>query len=172
MEQESVKIDVATTEADCEIVQLSSPSLPKSISLLRQKAMDFAATSPLSSEDLMDLELAIGEACSNAVRHGSPDGKLGEVCVRYMMKENALVVEISDHGCGFDPELVPPPVPEQMAEGGLGIYLMRKLVDVVEFEFDAGTTVRLTKNLRATSGILRAAPGMQLSARAESDKSS
>ena len=59
-----------------------------------------------------------------------------------------MVVEISDCGCGFDPELVTPPKPGELAESGMGIMLMRGSMDVVEFEFGRGTTVRMVKHCR------------------------
>ncbi len=60
-------------------------------------------------------------------------------------------MEISDNGSGFDPQLVVPPKPEELRESGMGIMLMRKLMDSVEFQFGHGTTVRLVKHIRASA---------------------
>ena len=107
--------------------------------------MEFLSSSPLSLEEAADLELAVGEACANALRHGSPRGELDEIRIRCMRSGRALIVEVSDNGCGFDPDSVPAPVLGDFGESGMGIFLMRTLVDSVEFKFGAGTTVRLVK---------------------------
>jgi len=60
-------------------------------------------------------------------------------------RERALIVEVSDNGYGFDPDSVPLPMFSGLSEGGMGIFLMRTLVDSVEFRFGAGTIVQLIK---------------------------
>jgi anti-sigma regulatory factor (Ser/Thr protein kinase) len=60
--------------------------------------------------------------------------------------ERRLPAEMSDSGQGFDPARVPMTCIEFVVEDGMGVFLMRALVDSVEFEFAAGTTVRLVKH--------------------------
>jgi len=146
VKQESTRICVAEAEPAGEVACLSSASLPESIRTLRQQLKAFLNSSLLSPEDLCEVELAAGEACTNAVKHGSPRGGLDEVRVTCIVSEHAVVVEVSDNGAGFDPESVLPPEPDGLHDGGMGLFLMRALVDSVEFEFEAGTTVRLIKH--------------------------
>jgi len=148
VKQESTRICVAETEPAGEVACLSSASLPESIRTLRQQLKAFLNSSLLSPEELCEVELAAGEACTNAVKHGSPRGGLDEVRLRCTVNEHAVMVEVSDDGGGFDPESVLPPEPATLKDGGMGLFLMRALVDSVEFEFDAGTTVRLIKHRR------------------------
>lgn len=111
--------------------------------------MEFLTPSPFTPDELSGVEVAVGEACLNALQHGSPRGALDEVRVKCMWNDRALVVEVSDNGCGFDPGLVRQPTVnnlKELREGGMGILLMRGLMDSVEFEFGIGTTVRLTKH--------------------------
>ncbi len=128
-----------------ETAHLSAPSVPDSIGTLRRQIMNFVSAAPLSASELTDLEVAIGEACTNALRHGSPRGEYDKIRVKCMRNESALVVEITDSGNGFNPGSVKAPAAAHLPEGGMGIYLMRRLVDHVEFEFKTGTTVRLLK---------------------------
>lgn len=95
--------------------------------------------------------MAVGEACTNALKHGSPRGELDEVRAKCMCCEQTVIVEISDNGHGFDPDLVVPPAPEDFRENGRGLMVMRGLMDAVEFSFGRGTTVRLVKHSSITT---------------------
>jgi serine/threonine-protein kinase RsbW len=88
--------------------------------------------------------LAVREAVANAVQHGNrlePD-KIAQVVLA--IGEQDLEIEIKDEGGGFDPEGVPDPLAAEnlLKPTGRGIFLMRRLVDAVDFRFDAnGATV-------------------------------
>ena len=125
---------------------MSARSTPDRMRDLRERVMQFLSLSPFSPDELSGLEIAIGEACTNAMRHGSPRGECDEVKVKCMRNDHTLIVEISDNGCGFDPHVARPLVCEDLRESGMGLQLMRGLVDSVEFEFEIGTTVRLVKH--------------------------
>jgi serine/threonine-protein kinase RsbW len=133
-----------------EIAHISAVSDPQCVSGLRHEIMEFFNASAFPQPDLADLETAIGEACTNALKHGSPRGDLDEVRAKCMRNRHTLIVEISDNGCGFDPERAPAPPPDKLFEGGMGVFIMKALTDTVEFEFRHGTTVRLVKHLRQT----------------------
>ncbi|MGB5881340.1 MAG: ATP-binding protein, partial [Thermoanaerobaculia bacterium] len=95
--------------------------------------------------------LAIREAVANAVQHGNrlePD-KTAQVVL--VIGEEHLDIEIKDEGGGFDPESVPDPLAAEnlLKPTGRGIFLMQRLVDAVDFEFDdtGATVVRLRKRI-------------------------
>ena len=95
--------------------------------------------------------LAIREAVANAVQHGNrlqPD-KMAQVVL--VIGEEHLDIEIKDEGGGFDPENVPDPLAAEnlLKPTGRGIFLMRRLVDAVDFEFDdnGATVVTLRKRI-------------------------
>jgi len=65
----------------------------------------------------------------------------GEIQVSCCIRDQGdLVVSVRDTGRPFDPTVVPePPIGadlENLSEGGLGLYFMRKLMDEVTFRFD------------------------------------
>lgn len=102
----------------------------------------------ISDEDLQQVKTAVGEACTNAITHGSPLGRRNNVQVSFHLGPRSLIVEVADEGPGFDPEAVPEPNAEDLEEHGYGIYMMRQLMDRLEYFRDgAGTVVRLTKYL-------------------------
>jgi serine/threonine-protein kinase RsbW len=93
------------------------------------------------------VNLAVGEAASNAVRHGCREDERKKVRVQSATDGHTLVIEISDPGPGFDPDQIPSPELGELREGGMGIYFMRLTMDEVTYSFDEGTKVRLVKHL-------------------------
>lgn len=94
----------------------------------------------LSGEALVDLEIAVGEALANVVEHGG--GLTFTVtCDRH---SDRVTVEITDRGIGFQPSPEHEERPDVGAPRGYGIFLMRHLLDGVEY-LDDGARLRLTK---------------------------
>jgi serine/threonine-protein kinase RsbW len=81
------------------------------------------------------LQVVLSEALSNAIVRGNREDREKWVDVRAELGPDAIRLEVTDEGPGFDPTAVPEPIrPEQLDEAtGRGLYLIRKLVDSVEF---------------------------------------
>lgn len=81
------------------------------------------------------LRVVLSEALSNAIVQGNREDLTKWVDVRAELVPDAIRVWVTDEGTGFDPDAVPEPIrPEQLDKArGRGIYLIRKLVDTVEF---------------------------------------
>jgi serine/threonine-protein kinase RsbW len=81
------------------------------------------------------LRVVLSEALSNAIVQGNREDRAKSVEVRAELGPDAIRVWVTDEGPGFDPSAVPEPIrPEQLAEArGRGLYLIRKLVDSVQF---------------------------------------
>lgn len=114
-------------------VRLTIPAKPEYITLVRLALSGLSRLRPLSEETLGDLKLAVTEACTNSVRHGYLGGE-GKVEVLYELQPDRLVVEVADDGPGFDAP-GQRPTEENLAEGGLGIAIIKALSD----EFESGT---------------------------------
>jgi len=114
-------------------VRLTIPAKPEYITLVRLALSGLSRLRPLSEETLGDLKLAVTEACTNSVRHGYMGGGDGTVEVLYELQPDRLVVEVADDGPGFD-ESGKRPTEENLAEGGLGIAIIKALTD----EFESG----------------------------------
>jgi serine/threonine-protein kinase RsbW len=120
------------------------------ISHVRGKIAELIGSVPGGNEHLDAIRLAVGEAASNAVRHGCSGNEEMKVGVQCSTDGETVVVEITDPGRGFDPEQVPTPLAGELREGGMGIHFMRLTMDRVTYHFDdRGTTVRLLKRLQA-----------------------
>ena len=118
--------------AGSQTVRLSIPAKAEYITLVRLALSGLSHLRPLSEEALGDLKLAVTEACTNSVRHGYPGGE-GTVDIVYELQPDRLVVEVADDGPGFD-AVGDRPNDENLAEGGLGIAIIRAVSD----EFEAG----------------------------------
>jgi|RhiMetdeSRZDD1v2_1073273.scaffolds.fasta_scaffold815312_2 serine/threonine-protein kinase RsbW len=81
------------------------------------------------------LKVVLCEALSNAIVRGNREDSAKWVDVRAELGPHAIRLEVTDEGPGFDPATVPEPIrPEQLDEAnGRGLYLIRKLVDAVQF---------------------------------------
>src|SRR5581483_1668787 len=104
----------------------------------------------LVDDRIDDLKLAVSEACTNAIEAHGAASLDDRIVVRCWEGDDRLEVSVEDRGEGFDPQALPehPPVtdPDRLNfERGLGIPLIRSLVDSVRFETsDEGTLVWMT----------------------------
>ena len=121
---------------------------PVLVASLRENAAGLAREAGLSESEVSDVKLAVGEALTNALKHGLLPGR-DKIRMRCMSCSTAFVVEISDQGPGFDPDAITPPIMGELRSGGLGIHLMRASMDEVDFIFDGeGSKVRMLKWVR------------------------
>ncbi|GEM_PF-467417 len=116
-----------------------------SVSKARHDVATFARGCGLLPFDVGDITLAVGEACNNAAEHGHVSA--GSFSVFCAYKKGELNIEVTDQGTGFDPRGKGERCePEALATRGLGIFIMRSLMDDVSFTTKrSGTSVRLTK---------------------------
>jgi serine/threonine-protein kinase RsbW len=113
----------------------------------RARVMALGRRLGFRGEALDGIVLAFSEAVSNALLHGE-SGHRQCVHVAAVMDGNRLVLEIMDHGSGFHPANLDLPAPDDMSEGGRGLYLMKTFMDQVEWNgTPTGTTVRMSKSV-------------------------
>ena len=81
------------------------------------------------------LQVVLSEALANAILRGNQEALDIWVDVRAELRSDLIRLFVTDEGPGFDPSAVPEPIePEQIDEaGGRGLFLIRKLVDAVQF---------------------------------------
>jgi serine/threonine-protein kinase RsbW len=104
-------------------------------------------------EEISKIALAVDEACTNIIKHAYKYDPGKSITVTVRGRHASFEVCVSDTGRGFNPNGVPSPdMKEYLAHyrrGGLGMYLMRSLMDNVEYNIQPGmrNEVRLTKIL-------------------------
>jgi serine phosphatase RsbU (regulator of sigma subunit)/anti-sigma regulatory factor (Ser/Thr protein kinase) len=95
-------------------------------------------------------KLVIEEACTNIIRHGYRDIKGGEITIKAIIRRQSLTMVIIDQGISYDPRQATTPDLAKYIQigkkGGLGIFMMRKLMDDVQYNITSrGNELRLTK---------------------------
>lgn len=92
------------------------------------------------------VQLAVDEACANVFEHGY-SGQPGPIQLEATYEANELTIWIRDWGHSFDPATISLPDPaaslNERPIGGLGIYLMHRVMDEVLYQFDVGNGNRL-----------------------------
>jgi serine/threonine-protein kinase RsbW len=105
---------------------------------IRDFVGEIARAGGFGDKDVYNIQLATEEAASNIIEHAyenQPDGILELSCG---MRGDTIIIVLIDHGESFDPSEIP--LPDLKADlsdrkiGGLGIFLMRKLMDEVHYE--------------------------------------
>jgi serine/threonine-protein kinase RsbW len=97
-----------------------------------------------------DLQMAVDEACCNVFEHAY-GGSAGEIELRFETRGQDAVITLHDRGRAFNPESVLPPDTSRPLEerpvGGLGLHLIRTLMDQISFNFspDDGNTLVMEK---------------------------
>lgn len=105
----------------------------------------------------LNLRVGLSEALANAMIYGNRKDPAKRVRVEAEVTADSVAVVVRDEGAGFDPDAVPDPtLPENLERpGGRGIFLLRGLMDAVDYE-GCGNCVRLLLRREAPS---RAAVG-------------
>lgn len=133
-------------------LELEIEAKPENLSVIA----DFIATAMRqlgTEQDVFEVQTAVDEACTNIMLHAY-SGKGGVISISCELQDNDFIITIRDNGRHFDPTSVPPPDVEAALEersiGGLGIHLMRKLMDDVSYAFDAEKGNELIMRKRLT----------------------
>lgn len=121
---------------------LHVPSSTENLALIREFVSTIGAQSGLDSSDVAKLELAVDEACANVIEHAYGNDTTKEVIVRATFDKDELHIHVEDTGRGFDPASVQPKELERLVHerksGGLGMRLMKSLMDEVHYEIEPG----------------------------------
>ena len=101
----------------------------------------------------MELNLAVEEAVVNVMEYAYPQGETGEVTIEVSLADGLLDINIIDSGAPFDPTQKSDPdtsLPvEERSIGGLGIFLVRQVMDTVSYRRDDGKNIlTFTKNIK------------------------
>jgi serine/threonine-protein kinase RsbW len=133
--------------------KLRIPSQTDNLELIRYFVGRVAEKVGFDDEDVGKIELACDEACTNVIKHAySLDRKNDQsLDIAIKLDYQKLTLVVTDHGKGFNPNSIKmPDMKEYLAElkvGGLGIYLMKTLMDEVDYDIKPGVRnqVRMVK---------------------------
>ena len=113
----------------------------------------FAAQLDPTIEELADIKTAVSEAVTNSIIHGYED-KQGIIKIVCKLKENEIIIEISDTGKGIeDIEAAKEPLyttKPNLERSGMGFTIMESFMDSMEIEsiIGLGTKVTMSKKIK------------------------
>ena len=136
---------------------LSLPREAISVPLARHTVSAALATAGVELACVNEVEVALSEACTNAVQHAVA-GVTYEVMVG--ISDEQVSIDVVDSGSGFGQRTISPDGNDHWAEDGRGMALMNALSDLAIFDSvdGGGGTVHLTKRLRWSQGAQQPGP--------------
>ncbi len=128
------------------VEKLAVPSEIKYVRKISLKILKRLQPLNIDKSVLFDIRLCVEETVRNAIEHGSRNDEKSKIRINYRIEKKRFVFEVEDEGAGFDYKGLPDPTHEDniMKNSGRGVYLVRYLMDEVEFN-DKGNRVRITK---------------------------
>ena len=125
-------------------VSIRLRGVPSSVAEARGCIVGFARKCGFTEEQLFDIGLAVGEACANAVMHASTEGS--SFLVRAFDRADKIVVTVTDPG----DDTAPPLLRDPDRVGGLGLFLIRRLMDHMSLDMSPeGTKLTMSRSKRA-----------------------
>lgn len=117
--------------------ELSIKSITENLMSVRKFISEAALDAGIDEENIGKITLAVDEACTNIIKHAYKYSPEGNIHISIKADRNKIEIRITDEGLHFNPNLIPDPdiveYHKQKKVGGLGMFLMKKLMDEVKY---------------------------------------
>jgi len=138
---------------EAEVINIDIPARVEYLAIARLVTSLVCRREGVSTEKEEDITIAVAEACINSIKHAYQNNHkpIRRTNIRYLLYQEKLAIVVKDFGKGFDPCFVQLYVRRDDVERpervGLGIFLIKTLMDEVEYDSSpaTGTQVRMTK---------------------------
>ena len=127
-------------------LRLVVPGKPEYVRTVRLAVSSMAGGAGFDIEAVEDIMVAVSEACSNIVCHGIKDLNAAyEVSCEIL--DDRIIISVVDQAGGYDIEQYKEPELGELNEGGLGIYIIKALMDEVNIDskLGRGTLIQMVK---------------------------
>tara|TARA_R100000908_G_scaffold59405_1_gene35942 strand:- start:45898 stop:46320 length:423 start_codon:yes stop_codon:yes gene_type:complete len=134
------------------IQSLSVEASTKHLAEVRDFVAAHAEQIGLDQKDVSEIRLAVDEAYTNIIKHAYNNNASMKVNIEIGSDGDQLWISLMDEGDSFDPSTYhEPDLMQRIKEkkrGGMGVYLIRKLMDQVQYNRKGKTNeIRMVKNL-------------------------
>ncbi|MFT4604879.1 MAG: serine/threonine-protein kinase RsbW [Rhodothermales bacterium] len=135
------------------IHKLTIPSSTRYLEDVRHFVERHAEKAKLPEDSVQQLKMAVDEACANVIEHAYKGNNEQPIDIAVIVRSDRFTVRIRDKGEGFDPTVYQEPdltsIARSRRAGGLGVHIMHRLMDQVEYRQRGRTNeCRLTKYRR------------------------
>src|SRR5579883_3383808 len=121
---------------------LQTPSSTEYLAMIRDFVGFIGDRAGMNEDERNMLALVVDEACANVIEHSYGEDATKDVTVRALLDEDTIQINVIDNGKGFDPAAVQQKdlktLVREGRSGGLGMRLMRKVMDEVKYEIVPG----------------------------------
>jgi len=149
------------------VYKLTIPSATRYLEDVRHFVEVHAREADLGPEDVERLKMAVDEACTNVIKHAYKGDGEHQIDIAVIIDPDRFTVRIRDEGEAFDPASYEEPdlfeFVRQHKKGGLGVHIMRRLMDQVEYrkrgKINECCMVKYRNHDRSGAGRPSASPG-------------
>lgn len=143
---EQAKIDPDLQES----IEFCIPSDPRLLKIVRSGVAHLCELLGFSEEDRNGVTLAVDEACSNIIKHAYEGETDKPIIVHCRMLENGIEIILRDFGRRADIKRIKSRELDDIRPGGLGVHLIKSVMDVVIYDNspEQGTQLTLAKYLK------------------------
>ena len=136
-----------------EILTVSFHAKKENVRIIRAVARNFLLLRGVFEQDIFDTELALDEAVANVIEHTYKYDETKIIVVTFVWEDGILDVLIRDFGPKVDPSKIKPRALDEIREGGLGVYIIQKIFDVMEWkDVEMGNLLHLQKKYELPKG--------------------
>jgi len=130
--------------------QITHAAELESLQKFREFITTCCAQHNVSNDVVLDLKLAVDEACTNVIEHGYKGMDPGSIILSFRIEPGRILVQITDFGHVFEPVAGQKPDVEAALEdrelGGLGLFLIYQTMDNINYQSsEEGNTLIFTK---------------------------
>lgn len=130
-------------------IHLSIPASTMMISAVRNCAASIAAGMAFTEDQIDNIKLSIDEALANVIKHVYGGESSKRIDVYFSVEAKSLKIRIRDYGRKVDPREIKPRRLDRVEPHGLGVFIMQKMMDRVEYDTspEVGTELVMVKEL-------------------------
>ncbi len=118
-------------------IELRLPSDPRFLCVLRATVAKICTLAGFEQKEGSKIVLAVDEACSNVIKHAYKGENDKEIYLKVDVNQSGLQINIHDFGISAEMDSIKPRSLSDIRPGGLGVHLIKSVMDKVEYKPDA-----------------------------------